>query len=272
MHGKNQYMIINRLAYLCQYRGFIFGSVKREFQSKYRNSLLGGAWTVLNPLAMIFVYTIIFSQVMRTKLPGVETEFAYSIFLCAGVLTWGLFTEIVTRGQNAFLEHANLLKKLSFPRLCLPVIVVINALLNFFIVFGLFSIFLVISGSFPGLVYLGLLPVFAILVAFAIGLGISLGVLNVFFRDVGQFFGIFIQFWFWLTPIVYPISILPDTVRALLSFNPMASLIAACQDILVSGHWPNWQSLIPVSITAIILCALGMRLFSKHAGEMIDEL
>jgi lipopolysaccharide transport system permease protein len=253
-------------------RSFIFGSVKREFQSKYRNSLLGAAWTLINPLAMIIVYTMIFSQIMHSKLPGIDGSFAYSIYLCAGILTWGLFAEIVSRAQNTFLEHANLLKKLSFPRLCLPVIVVTNAMINFFIVFGLFSIFLLISGNFPGLVYLALFPVLAILIVFAIGLGISLGVLNVFFRDVGQLFGIVIQFWFWLTPIVYPISILPESMRSLMSYNPMANLINAFQDILVTGQWPIWQSLLPVTIIAIALCALGMRLFRKHVGEMVDEL
>lgn len=262
----------NMLKSLWAYRGFILGSVKREFQSKYRNSLLGAAWTIINPLAMIIVYTVIFSQLMRAKLPGIDSTFAYSIYLCAGVLTWGLFAEIVTRAQNTFLEHANLLKKLSFPRLCLPVTVVANALLNFFIVFSLFSVFLLVSGNFPGLVYLAMIPVLAILVAFAIGLGISLGVLNVFFRDVGQFFGIIIQFWFWLTPIIYPISILPESVRSLMVYNPMASLMTAFQDILVTGQWPVWQSLLPITILAVALCVLGMHLFRKHAGEMVDEL
>lgn len=263
---------VGQLKSLWAYRGFIFGSVKREFQSKYRNSLLGAAWTVINPLSMIIVYTVIFSQVMRAKLPGINSTFAYSIYLCAGVLTWGLFADIVGRAQNTFLEHANLLKKLSFPRLCLPVTVVANALLSFFIVFGLFSIFMLISGNFPGLVYLALFPLLAILVAFAIGLGISLGVLNVFFRDVGQFFGIVIQFWFWLTPIVYPVSILPESVRPLMSYNPMANLIGAFQDILVTGQWPTWQNLLPATFFAIAMCALGIHLFRKHAGEMVDEL
>ena len=264
--------MVGMLKPLWAYRGFILGSVKREFQSKYRNSLLGAAWTVLNPLAMIIVYTVIFSQIMRAKLPGIDSTFAYSIYLCAGVLTWGLFAEIAGRAQNTFLEHANLLKKLSFPRLCLPVTVVANALLNFAIVFGLFSVFLLISGNFPGLVYLALVPVLMILVAFAIGLGITLGVLNVFFRDVGQFFGIVIQFWFWLTPIVYPISILPESVRALMSYNPMTNLIGAFQDILVTGQWPVWQGLLPVTLLAVAMCVLGMYLFRKHAGEMVDEL
>ena len=257
---------------LWTYRGFISGSVKREFQSKYRNSLLGAGWTVLNPLAMIVVYTIIFAQVMRAKLPGVDSTFAYSIYLCAGVLTWGLFAEITGRAQNMFLEHANLLKKLSFPRLCLPVIVVSNAGLNFAIVFGLFTAFLLMSGNFPGWAYLALLPVLAIQIAFSIGLGISLGVLNVFFRDVGQFFGIFLQFWFWLTPVVYPISILPERFQPLMSLNPMARLAGAYQTILVSGQWPNWRALLPVAVLALLLCALGFHLFRKHAGEMVDEL
>ncbi len=262
----------NLLKPLWAFRGFILGSVKREFQFKYRNSMLGIAWTIINPLAMIIIYTVIFSKIMHAKLPGVDSTFAYSIYLCAGVLTWGLFAEIVSRAQNTFIEHANLLKKLSFPRICLPVIVVTTALLNFSIVFGLFSIFLLISGTFPGIVYLALLPVLAILIAFAIGLGISLGVLNVFFRDVGQLFGLVLQFWFWGTPIVYPISILPESVRFLMGFNPMASLIVAFQDILVAGRWPAWQSLLPATILAIAMCAFGMHLFRKHAGELVDEL
>lgn len=264
--------MMTMLRALWAYRGFILGSVKREFQTKYRNSLLGAAWNVINPLAMIVVYTVIFATVMRAKLPGVDTTFAYSIYLCAGVLTWGLFAEITGRAQNMFLEHANLLKKLSFPRLCLPVTVVANAVLNFAIVFGLFSVFLVLSGNFPGLPYLALLPVLAIQVAFAIGLGICVGVLNVFFRDVGQFFGIFLQFWFWFTPVVYPANILPERLQPLMALNPMARLTGAYQSILVTGQWPDWQSLWPVIVLATLLCLLGLRLFRRHAGEMVDEL
>lgn len=254
------------------YRGFIVGSVLREFQSKYRNSLLGVAWTLLNPLALIIVYTVIFSQLMQAKLPGVDSTFAYSIYLCAGVLTWGLFSEIVGRGQNVFLENANLLKKLSFPRLCLPVVVIANASLNFAIIFGLFTAFLLLSGNFPGLPYLAVFPVFVILATFAIGLGITLGVLNVFFRDVGQFFGIFLQFWFWLTPIVYPKNILPEKLIPFINLNPMTGLINAFQTILVNKQWPNWNSLLPVALLAIALCVIGVNLFRRRAGEMVDEL
>ena len=254
------------------YRGFVYGSVKREFQSKYRNSLLGAAWTVINPLAMIVVYTVIFSQVMKAKLPGVDHGFAYSIYLCAGSLTWGLFAEIVGRGQNIFLDSANLLKKINFPRMSLPIIAVLNAVVNFAIIFGLFLAFLLVSGFWPGWSSLAVLPVLAIELLFAIGLGMTLGVLNVFFRDVGQFFGIFLQFWFWLTPVVYPASILPERMRPIMALNPMSPIIQAYQDIFVSGQWPNWASLAYPLVLSLLLCALGVRLFRQHVGEMVDEL
>jgi lipopolysaccharide transport system permease protein len=265
-------MAVSMLRSIRSYQGFILGSVKREFQARYRNSLLGAAWTVLNPLAMIVVYTVIFSQIMRAKLPGVDSSFAYSIYLCAGVLTWGLFAEIVSRAQNVFLEHANLIKKISFPRVCLPIIVVLNAGVNFAIIFGLFILFLILSGSFPGITFLAVFPVLLIQIVFSIGLGIIVGVLNVFFRDVGQFFSVLLQFWFWFTPVVYPASILPPTVRPFLDLNPLVPLIAAYQDIFVHAKWPQWDTLAVPAILAAVLCVLGMRLFRKRVGEMVDEL
>lgn len=254
------------------YRGFILGSVRREFEARYRNSMLGAAWMVLNPLAMIIVYTLIFSQLMKTRLPGVANELGYSIYLCAGVLAWGLFAEVVGRAQTMFLENASLLKKLNFPRICLPIIVVLGAGLNFLIIFGLFSGFLLLSGNFPGFVYCAILPVLAVLIAFAAGLGMILGVLNVFFRDVGQFFGIFLQFWFWLTPIVYPLSVVPEAVRPLIELNPMTPIVRACQDIFISGAWPQWQAIGPVALLSALLALAGLALFRRHAAEMVDEL
>ena len=257
---------------LWAYRGFISSSVAREFQAKYRNTLLGAAWSVLNPLAMIVVYTLIFSEVMRTRLSGVEGNLAYSIYLCSGIFAWGLFSEITLRAQNTFLENANLLKKVNFPRLCLPVVVILNALVNFLIVFGLFALFLLLTDNFPGWVFLGIVPLLVILIAMAIGLGITLGVLNVFFRDIGQFFGIVIQFWFWLTPIVYPANILPAQMQRFIELNPMSPLMEGFQTLLLLRQWPHLASLAYPALTALLLCWAGMRLFREHAAEMTDEL
>lgn len=265
-------MIAAQLSGIYRFRGFIFGSVRREFASRYRNSMLGAAWLVLQPLAQILVFTLVFSQVMRTRLPGVDSTFGYSIFLCAGLLTWGLFADIVSRSQNMFLDNANLLKKLSFPRICLPIIVTLNACIGFAIIFGLFTGFLLISNDLPGGVFFAIVPVLLIQILFAIGLGMIIGVLNVFFRDVGQLFGIVLQFWFWLTPIVYPLSTLPDWAQRIVMLNPMTPLVVAYQGMLVQGVLPSWISLWPTAALAGVLCFLGMRLFRKRAGEMVDEL
>ena len=260
------------LAAIWRYRSFVIGSVKREFQNKYRNSLLGAAWTIFNPLAMIVVYTTIFSKVMGNRLQGADTPYAYSIYLCAGLLTWGLFAEITGRSQTVFLENANLIKKLQFPRICLPVILVLNALVNFGIIFGLFTVFLIVSGNFPGWVFLAIIPVLLVQILFSIGLGMTLAVLNVFFRDVGQFFTILLQFWFWFTPIVYPVTALPAAVRELIVWNPLVAVIVSYQSIVLHGRLPDWWTLIPALVVALLLCVLGMKLFRKRSGEMVDEL
>jgi lipopolysaccharide transport system permease protein len=140
------------------------------------------------------------------------------------------------------------------------------------IIFGLFTVFLILSGNFPGMVFIALLPLLLVQVAFSVGLGITLGVLNVFFRDVGQFFVVLLQFWFWLTPVVYPIGILPAAVRSIVENNPMTALIGSYQRIFVEAQWPVWETLWPITLLSVVLCGIGLRLFRQHAGEMVDEL
>ena len=260
------------VAPLLQYRGFILSSVRREFHARYQHSVLGSAWALLVPLAMIFVYTVIFSGIMHARLRGHTSPFAYSIYLCAGLLTWGLFAEISTRAQTVFLENANLIKKVHFPRICLPTIVVLTALINFAIIFSLFTAFLVVSGGFPGWPFLGLLPPLALLVLLAISLGVVLGILNIFFRDVGPFFSVFLQFWFWLTPIVYPATIVPPFLRPILALNPLGTLVDAFHRVLVEGSWPDWGRLtFPLACDAALLL-FALSLYRKRASEMVDEL
>ena len=257
---------------LWAYRGFIRGSVKREFQLRYQKSMLGAAWNVINPLSMIFVYTVIFSKLMRTKLPGIEGQFSYSIFLCAGVLTWGMFVEVTSRSQNVFIDNANLIKKLSFPRITLPVIVLLSSLINFAIGFSIFIAFLLITGNFPGVLFLAVIPVLLIQIFFSVGLGITLGVLNVFFRDVGQFYGVILQFWFWFTPIVYSPSVLPDNLREWLQLNPLAAIMNAYQQVFVMKMIPDWSSLFYPAALGFLFCLCGIRLYKCWAGDMVDEL
>lgn len=265
-------MLLDSLHAAWRYRGFVTSSVKREFQVRYRGSMLGALWTLLSPLSLIVVYTVVFSQLMKARLPGVDNDLAYSIYLCAGILTWGLFSEIVNRSQTMFLESGNLLKKINFPRICLPAVVVLSSTLNFFIIMLLFLGFLLLSGNLPGWPLFGLIPVLLLQIAFSTGLGITLGVLNVFFRDVGHLASIVLQFWFWLTPIVYPLNVIPERFRTYIELNPMAPLIESYQAIFVRNLFPEWSSLIPVAIWAVILNGFALYLFRKRAGEMVDEL
>ena len=257
---------------LWRYRSFIASMVRREFQARYLGSALGALWSVLNPLAMIFIYTVIFGQVMRARLPGVEGGISYGVFLCAGLLPWTMFTETLQRCTNVFVDQGNLIKKVSFPRAALPVIVLVSSVLNFSIIFGLLLLVLFLLGHLPGLSLVGFLPLLALQQIIAIGLGISLGVVNVFFRDVGHMVGILVQFWFWFTPIIYPMSILGERARFLVGLNPMAAIVDGYQGILLHGQWPSWGRYLPHLLLALCVLALGRAVFRRLAGEMPDYL
>lgn len=245
----------------------------REFHGKYRESLLGAFWSVANPLTMIVIYTVVFGQLMRPSLAGHEqTPFAFSIYLCAGVITWGLFAEMLARLNSVFLEHGNLIKKSNFPRICLPAIVVTSALVNFGIVFSLYLAFLALIGHWPGWALLAVVPLLALQLLFTLGLGIFLGTLNVFFRDVGQLTGIVVQFWFWLTPIVYVFDSLPAAARAVLQHNPMQPLMAAYQTVFLNQRMPDFASLVPLAVLTALFLMLSARFFLSRVGELVDEL
>ncbi|MEO8248718.1 MAG: ABC transporter permease [Burkholderiales bacterium] len=258
---------------LWAYRRFIWSSVLREFNAKYRESLLGAFWSVANPLAMIVIYTVIFGQLMKPTLAGHEkTPFAFSIYLCAGVITWTLFGEMLGRLNNVFLEHGNLIKKANFPRICLPAIVTVSALLNFAIVFALYLAFLALIGHWPGWPLLALIPLLLLQLLFTLGLGVFLGTLNVFFRDVGQLTGVVLQFWFWLTPIIYTFAALPENVRGWIALNPLLPLFAAYQTVFLDQSVPDFSALVPLAVATLALLLLGAGFFLARVGELVDEL
>lgn len=265
-------MKADTLSTLWFYRGFVLSSVKRDFQSRYRNSLLGPLWPMLQPLAMILIYTLVFSQIMRARLPGLDDGLAYGVYICAGILTWGLFSEVTTRCLSMFLDNANLLKKLSFPKLCLPLIVLLGALLNLAITLSLFLLVLLVMGRFPGEAVLALPLLIGVQLIFAIGLGMILAVLNVFFRDVGQLFAIVLQFWFWLTPIVYPLDILPLALQPWLALNPMTGLMQSYQNLFLYDAWPQWSALLPIGLSGLGCCLLATLLFRAKSADMLDEI
>jgi len=258
---------------LWAYRGFILASVRREFDARYKGSLFGGLWAIASPLSMIVIYAVVFGGLMRPSLPGHDdTRFAFGIYLCAGIITWGLLSETLIRMNNVFVENGNLIKKASFPRVCLPAVVVLSSLLNFSIVFAVYLVFLLVIGHFPGWSLLAVVPLLGIQVLFCLGLGVVLGIVNVFFRDVAQFTQVALQFWFWLTPIVYTPGILPAGVRDALPFNPAYGLIAGYQSIFLDHAWPDWHLLANAMVLTALLLVVAARLYVRRAGELADEL
>jgi len=264
--------VLKQFKNIWTFRGFIIGSIRRDFESRYRHSMLGAVWTVLVPLSTILIYVIIFTKLMNSRLPNATTPFSYSIFLCTGMITWSLFAEILSRCNGIFLENANLIKKLNFPRVCLPLAALGGALVNFFVTLSLFVIVMVFLGNYPKLIWFSAIPILIIQLVFAAGLGIIFGVINVFFRDMGQLFGIIISLWFWTTPIVYPLNILPDYVASLVSLNPMSVIVTSLQTIIVDGVSPPLLPLFVVLILSVITCLIALHLYRKRVDEMVDEL
>lgn len=257
---------------LWKYRGFIAGSIRRELRSRYAGSALGALWQILSPLALIAIYAIVFAELMRARLPGVEDRFAYAIFVCSGLLAWNMFSEIVLRSQVMFVENANLLKKASFPRSCLPTIVVGSAIANFAVVYSVFLALLAVAGRFPGpVVILAVVPL-VLLALLGSSLGVLIGTLHVFFRDAGQVLGVMLQLLFWLTPIVYPLGALPGQYAKLVAWNPITPIVEALQGIFVHRAAPSPEALLLPLGLGVVLGAIAWLAFRQQAPYVVDEL
>ena len=257
---------------LWRYRFFVASSVRNEFRARVARSHFGAAWMVLQPLAQVAIFTLVLSEVLAAKLPGVASAHGYAIYLMAGMLVWSLFLEIASRCLTIFVDNGALLKKIVFPRICLPIIVVgsalVNSLLLFLAMVGIFAL----MGQLPGWEMLWLAPVLAVTVAFALGLGLLLGVLNVFVRDVGQVMAIVLQLWFWMTPVVYVASVVPASFRGVLAWNPLAPLVQASQQAILYQRAPELASLGWVALVAALLLAAALLLFRRASPDMVDVL
>ncbi len=254
------------------YRMFILSSIRTELISRFIRSRLGGLWMIINPLAQVLMYTLILSAILSAKLPGIDHRFAYAIYLTAGILAWSLFAEVVGRCLTIFIDNSGLLKKLVFPRICLPVIVSGSALLNTLLLFLAVLLVFAALGHFPG-VHLLWIPVLILLnLLLALGLGLTLGVLNVFVRDVGQITQLALQYGFWFTPIVYMPAILPEKLQPLLMFNPMYWIVSGYQNALVFSAAPPLKGLAVVAALAFLLVFIAFFLFRRASPEMVDVL
>ncbi len=257
---------------LWHYRGFVFSSIRNEFVARFVRSRLGAIWMILNPLAQVTIYALILSAVLAAKLPGIDNRYAYAIYLTAGILAWTLFSEIVLRSVTLFIENGNLMKKIMFPRIALPTITVGSCLLNNVMLLLAILIIFTLLGHPPAAALLWLPFLTLITVALAVGFGMILGVLNVFIRDIGQVVPIGLQFLFWFTPIVYPVSIIPERLQHWLLLNPVYPVVHAYQNVLVYHAPPDFKKLALVALVSLGLMTLGLFMFRKAGPEMVDAL
>lgn len=255
-----------------RYRYFIASSIRNELRIRFIRSKLGGLWMIIHPLAQVLIFATILSEVLSAKLPGIDNKYAYALYLMAGTLGWALFADAITRSLTLFIDNGNLMKKMAFPRICLPLIaggvVLVNSALLLLAIFLVFAA----MGHFPEGQVLWLPALMLLTLAFGMSLGMLLGVLNVFMRDIGQVVPVILQAWFWLTPIVYNINILPEHVHRLFQFNPLYPLITSYQNVLLYNKPPVWENLVWLILGTIVLVLLSLVVFRRASPEMVDAL
>lgn len=254
------------------YRHFILSSIRADFRARFSRSVLGGLWAIINPLAQAAIYAVVLSDVMSSRLPGVNSKSAYSIYLLGGLLGWSLFTEVLNRCTSIFIDNANLMKKVRFPKICLPMITAGVALVNSALLFVATLIVMALFGHFPGIYVLWVAPLMLVTLIFGLGIGLILGVINVFVRDVAQVVPVVLQLWFWLTPIVYMAKVLSPRLRPLLNMNPMTCLAEGFQNALLFDTSPPWLRILVVGACSLVLLVLALVLFRRAGGEMADVL
>lgn len=263
-------MLTTGLRRLWQWRGFIAETIRRDFAA--RNAGTAGVWNFVQPLAQIAVYILIFSHVMQARLPGNADTFAYGMFICAGLLPWQLFADTVNRSTQMFVEYGVQIKKSAFPRSALLLAVTGSALVNFLIVWTFFLLATVLVGRFSGITLLAVVPLLALLLAMAAALGLLLAVLNVYLRDVGALVATTMPFLFWLTPIVWPLQIVPVAWHPVLLANPLAGVVTSMQSAVVHQQWPQWTTLWPALAFALATAALAAVYYRKWSPGLADEL
>lgn len=256
-----------------RYRHFILSSIRSEFRARFIRSKLGGLWMIINPLAQAAIFALVLAEVMAAKLPGMTNDkFAYAIYLLSGILAWSLFSEIISRCLTLFIDNGNLLKKIRFPRICLPLIVAGSSLFNNLLLFLAIIVVFGLLGHVPGTRIAWVPLLMLVTLALALGIGLILGVFNVFMRDVGQVVPVVLQLGFWFTPIVYTPNIVPEALRPILHMNPMTSLVQSYQHAMLFNTPPDFASLGWIALVTLMLLGGALIMFRRASAEIVDVL
>lgn len=254
------------------YRHFVLSSIKNELLMRFIQSKLGALWMVIHPLMQVLIFATILSEVLSAKLPDIDNKYAYALYLMAGTLCWTLFAETVSKCLNLFIDNGNLMKKMAFPRICLPSIAAGSVMVNNVLLLLAILVVFAVMGHFPTARALWLPVLMLLTLSFAMSVGLLLGVLNVFMRDIGQIVPVALQALFWLTPVVYNLAILPSETRTYFQFNPLYALVTSYQNVLLYNRSPLWNELGVILAGTLVMAVVSLVMFRRASPEMVDAL
>lgn len=239
------------------YKDLLVELTKKEIKIRYKNSYLGYLWSLANPLAMSLVFFFIFQVVTKVQMEH------YALFLVSGLFVWQWIVNGMTVGTMQFVGNAGLIKKVNFPRYFLGIALVISEGFNFFFSIPVIIGFMLYYNIMPSwLILIGIPFLFSITALFIYGLALFLATINLFFRDLERLIGIIMTFMMYGTPILYPIEMVPDTIRHIVEYNPFTPFVMIWRSLFLDGHL-DFHYIIIAIFYALISFALGSLVYSK---------
>lgn len=238
----------------------------REIKSRYKQSVLGYAWVILNPLFQMLVMAFVFSHIIRFPTVGIP----YTIFLYTGLLPWTLFANSLTGATNSLVVSSNLLKKVYFPREIFVISTILSKIVDFLLASTIFVVFLIFAHIPLTLNIIWVIPIFLIQQIFTYGISLILAAVNLFYRDIQYVLTLILTIGMYLTPVIYPTEIFPNQYRWIFQLNPMAVIINAYRQTILNGELPNLTSLSIALVVSCLILFLGYRLFKKLEGVFAD--
>jgi len=247
--------------------------VRRDMRSRYVGSTLGFFWSIINPILMLLIFTFLFSVVFKIRIGDYGEGKGFVEFLICGFLPWIAFSEAALRSTGIIIENAGLVKKLKFPSELFVVSTVLSSFLLQLIGLSLFILALLLLRKMDSFVTLLLLPfAFLLQIIFSVGLGLILSCINVFFRDVAQIANSLFMIWFYVSPVMYPVSMVPEKYRVFLEANPVTHLLEIYRSLILKQEIPGWTGILYVGGFAVAALWLGQALFLRLKTVFDDYL
>jgi len=259
-------VLVSHLRELVAYRELLFSWVVREMKVRYKQSLLGVAWAILQPLSATIVLVVVFSYFARIPTDGIP----YPVFYYCGLLPWTFTSTSITMGADSLVRNMNLVTKIYFPREILPIASVLAGFLDLALASLVFVLMLLYYRVTVGPSIL-LVPVLLLIqVLLTMGIVLLASALNVFYRDIRFVVPLGLQLWFYLTPIIYPLSLVPERFRSLYMLNPMAGLIESYRRITLQSQWPDASHVLIAGGVSLALFLCGYLYFKQAEGSFAD--